>query len=332
MDRSPVFDLLAMGRIGVDVYPNEVGVDLEDVETFRRYVGGTAANVTVAVARYGHSAALVSKVGDDAFGRYLRRDLAEEYGVDTQFLGTYQGLPTPLAFCGIKPPEDFPLYFYRTPSAPDLKITAADIQAPALTHAIETARIFWTTGTGLSEQPSASAQSLAYATRRNAKAATAEYTILDIDYRPMFWPSRATAHAAIAAALPYADVVVGNRDECSVAVGEGTPDEQADRLLAAGARLAVVKLGSAGVLGKSGADRVIMPPVPVITVNGLGAGDAFGGALSHGLLEGWPLERTLRFANAAGAYVAAQIACSAAMPTAAAVDSLLERAEQEAGL
>jgi 5-dehydro-2-deoxygluconokinase len=314
-----------MGRIGVDVYPNEIGVDLEEVETFRRYVGGTAANVSVAVARYGHSSALVSKVGDDAFGRYLKRDLTRTYGVDTDFLGAYPGLPTPLAFCGIKPPEDFPLYFYRSPSAPDLKLTPADLAQPELAHAIATARILWTTGTGLSEQPAAAAQLAAYRARQASTAPTARWSVLDIDYRAMFWPDRATAHAAIAAALPQANVVVGNRDECAVAVGPGSPDEQADRILAAGAELAVVKLGSAGVLGKTASERAQVPPIRVQTVNGLGAGDAFGGALCHGLLEGWPLEHVLRFANAAGAHVASQIACSAAMPDQPTVEALIAR-------
>ncbi|MDR2454314.1 MAG: 5-dehydro-2-deoxygluconokinase [Bifidobacteriaceae bacterium] len=323
MAGSKVIDLLAMGRIGVDVYPNEIGRDLEDVETFRRYVGGTAANVAVAVARYGHRSALLSKVGDDAFGRYLRRDLAQSYQVGTEFLGTEAGLATPLAFCGIKPPEDFPLYFYRAPSAPDLKITPAEIRQPPLAQAIGAARIFWTTGTGLSEQPAAAAQRLAYQLRQAAAAPTARYSILDIDYRAAFWPSRQAAHQAIAAALPYADVVVGNQDECAVAVGPGAPDEQADRLLQAGAQIAIVKMGSAGVLGKTAAERAQVPPIPVETVNGLGAGDAFGGGLCHGLLEGWPLERALRFANAAGAHVASQIACSAAMPDAATVERLL---------
>jgi 5-dehydro-2-deoxygluconokinase len=312
-----------MGRIGVDVYPNEIGVDLEDVETFRRYVGGTAANVAVAAARYGHTSALISKVGDDAFGRYLRRDLARRHGVNTEFLGVYPGLPTPLAFCGIKPPEDFPLYFYRSPSAPDLKLTPADIAQPELARAIQTARVLWTTGTGLSEQPAAAAQLAAYRLRQDAPGATARWSVLDIDYRDMFWPDRPTAHAVIAAALPYANVVVGNRDECEVAVGPGTPDEQADRILAAGAELAVVKMGSAGVLGKTATDRAAVAPIPVETVNGLGAGDAFGGGLIHGLLQGWPLRRLLEFANAAGAHVASQIACSDAMPDEPTVEALM---------
>jgi 5-dehydro-2-deoxygluconokinase len=314
---------LAIGRVGVDIYPNQIGVDLADVSSFGKYIGGTAANVTVAVARYGHASALLAKVGADSFGDYVIRDLASLYGVDTQFVGRYSGLPTPVTFCAIKPPEDFPLTFYRTPSAPDMKVTAAEVAASPLAEAIRQARVLWTTGTGLSQEPIASAQLLALRLRQREGASTAQYTIFDLDYRPMFWSDPRTAHTAIAGALRYHNVIVGNQTECAVAVGDGTPDQQADRLLAAGAELAVVKLGSAGVLGKTASERVLAAPVPIKTVNGLGAGDAFGGALAHGLLEGWPLERTLLFAIAAGADVASRIACSAAMPTEATVEALL---------
>jgi 5-dehydro-2-deoxygluconokinase len=316
-------DLLAIGRCGVDIYPNQIGVDLADVDSFGKYIGGTAANVTVAVARYGRRSGLISKVGADSFGDYVIRDLASAYHVDTEFIGRYTELPTPVTFCAIKPPEDFPLTFYRTPSAPDMKITADEISNPELSAAITNARIFWTTGTGLSQEPIKSAQLLALRLRGQSQSASARYTIFDLDYRPMFWPDADTAHAFIASALKYHNVVVGNQTECAIAVGQGTPDEQADRLLTAGAELAVVKMGSAGVLGKTANERVVVPPVPVLTVNGLGAGDAFGGALSHGLLSGWPLARVLLFANAAGAYVASQIACSAAMPTEAIVNQLI---------
>jgi 5-dehydro-2-deoxygluconokinase len=316
-------ELVAVGRVGVDIYPNDIGVDLEDVHTFGKYIGGTATNVAIAVARYGHRSALVAKVGDDAFGRYIRRDLAAEFGVSTEFLGTNPNLLTPVTFCAIKPPEDFPLYFYRSPQAPDMTISADDILQPALTKAIQSARVFWSIGSALSAEPSASALRLAWHLRRESTHPNARYSVFDLDYRPMFWNRESDAHDAFAAALPYANVVVGNQKECSVAVGAGSPDDMADRLLAAGTEIAVVKMGSEGVLGKTAAERVVVPPVRVQTVNGLGAGDAFGGALTHGLLSGWPLERTLLFANAAGAYVASQIACSTAMPDEATVEALI---------
>ena len=150
--------------------------------------------------------------------------------------------------------------------------------------------------------------------------------MLDLDYRAMFWPSRAEAHAAVAEALPYITVAVGNLDECETAVGEREPRAAAAALHAAGGELAVVTQGPAGVLASVGSQEIEVPPVPVEVVNGLGAGDAFGGALCHSLLAGWELERSMRFCNAAGAIVAGRLACADAMPTADEVEAKLREA------
>jgi 5-dehydro-2-deoxygluconokinase len=220
-----------------------------------------------------------------------------------------------VTFCEIFPPDDFPLYFYRQPKAPDLEIYVDELDRDA----IVAADVFWVTGTGLSQEPSRTATLTALEWRRESTG----LTIIDLDYRPMFWPDPSEAHAQVSAALAYVDVAIGNREECEVAVGETDPDRAADALLAAGAELAVVKQGPAGVLGARRDDRVVVPPVHVEVVNGLGAGDAFGGALCHGLLSQWSLERMLRFANAAGAVVAGRLACADAMPTTAELDELL---------
>jgi 5-dehydro-2-deoxygluconokinase len=150
--------------------------------------------------------------------------------------------------------------------------------------------------------------------------------VLDLDYRPMFWESREAARAAVQEALPHVTVAVGNLDECETAVGVREPYAAAKALHAAGVQLAVVKQGPAGVLASDGASQVVVPPVPVEVVNGLGAGDAFGGALCHALLSGWDLERAMRFCNAAGAIVAGRLACAEAMPTTAEVEAVLEEA------
>ncbi len=154
--------------------------------------------------------------------------------------------------------------------------------------------------------------------------------MLDLDYRPMFWPSREAAHDAVARALPQVTVAVGNLDEALTAVGETEPERAARALLDLGAELAVIKQGPGGVLAMTAAETVTVPPMPVTVLNGLGAGDGFGGALCHGLLAGWPLERVIRFANAAGAIVASRLECSTAMPTSAEVEALLVRAQQAA--
>ncbi|MGF6824118.1 5-dehydro-2-deoxygluconokinase [Microbacterium sp. ZKA21] len=306
-------EVLAMGRLGVDLYPLQDGVGLEDVSTFGKYLGGSAANVTVAAARHGRRVGLVSRVGDDPFGRYLLREL-DRLGVSTDLVTTDPALPTPITFCEIFPPDDFPLYFYRSPKAPDLNVDVAQLDLDA----VRRADVLWLTVTGLSQEPSRAAHHAALGARGGRS-----HTVLDLDYRPMFWASAAEASAHIRPLLEQVTVVVGNREECEVAVGETDPRAAADALLERGAELAIVKQGPKGVLAKTRDEEVEVPPHHVDVVNGLGAGDAFGGALCHGLLSGWDLERTLRFANAAGAIVASRRECSTAMPTTAEVDDAL---------
>lgn len=314
------FDVLAIGRSGVDVYPLQVGVGLEDVETFGKFLGGSAANVAVAASRLGNRAALISGVGDDPFGRFVRAELAR-LGVDNRYVATHGEYPTPVTFCEIFPPDDFPLYFYRKPSAPDLQIDSQDIDADA----VRSARLLWATVTGLCEEPSRSAHFEAWEARGGNSESRAPLTVLDLDYRPMFWASPADATEQVQRALAHVTVAVGNREECEIAVGESNPHKAADALLDLGVELAIVKQGPRGVLGKSRHSSVTVAPNEVDVVNGLGAGDSFGGSLCHGLLDGWPLEKTLRYANAAGAIVAGRLECSTAMPTAAEVAELAEQ-------
>jgi 5-dehydro-2-deoxygluconokinase len=310
---TPPYEVVTMGRVGVDVYPQQIGVGLEDVQTFGKYLGGTATNVAVAAARYGRRTAVITRTGDDPFGRYIHRAL-RGFGVDDRFVTAVTGLQTPVTFCEIFPPDDFPLYFYRWPKAPDLEIRVDELDLDA----IRSADVFWVTSTGLSVEPSRTATMAALEAR-----AKQGVTVLDLDYRPMFWPDVQAAHEAIAGALPHVTVAVGNLDECEVAVGEREPRAAAKALRATGVGLAVVKQGPAGVLGDDGASATVVPPVEIEVVNGLGAGDAFGGALCHGLLAGWDLTRILEVGNAAGALVAGQLACADAMPTLDEVEALL---------
>jgi 5-dehydro-2-deoxygluconokinase len=305
-----VFDVVTMGRAGVDLYPLQDGVGLELVQTFGKYLGGTATNVAVAAARHGLDVAVITRTGDDPFGRFVHDEILR-LGVDNRFVTRVPGLHTPITFCEIFPPDDFPLYFYREPIAPDLVIESDELDL----QSIAAAGVYWSTATGLSREPSRSAHHAAWAARGRTPL-----TIFDLDYRPMFWPSPDAAHREVSRALEHVTIAVGNREECEIAVGESEPGRAADALLDRGIELAIVKLGPRGVLAKTREQVVEVPPHVVPVLNGLGAGDAFGGALCHGLLEGWPLEHILRFANTAGAIVAGRRECSTAMPSTAEVD------------
>ena len=307
------FEVLAMGRIGVDIYPQQIGVSLREVTSFGKYLGGSPSNVAVAAARHGRRTAVITRTGADPFGEFLHDALAG-FGVADRYVTPVPGLPTPVTFCEIFPPDDFPLYFYRFPKAPDLEIHEDELDLDA----IRAAGLFWVTTTGLCQEPSRSATLAALRARGKAGI-----TVLDLDYRPMFWSSPQEAAEWIRQALPYVTVAVGNLDECEVAVGTRDPHQAAQALHGFGVELAVVKQGPAGVLGSDSDSEISVPPTPVQVVNGLGAGDGFGGALCHGLLAGWPLDRVLRFASGAGAIVASRLACADAMPSTEEVEALL---------
>ena len=307
------FEVLTMGRVGVDVYPLQTGVGLDEVETFGKYLGGSATNVAVATARLGHRSAVITRTGADPFGRFVHAAL-RGYRVDDRFVTAVPGLPTPVTFCEIFPPDDFPIYFYRYPKAPDLEIRADELDYAA----IRAADVFWVTVTGLCAEPSRTATLAALEARGKAGV-----TVLDLDYRPAFWPSREEAREWVQAALGHVTVAVGQPRRVRHGGGRARPGPGGQgparpRRRAGRGQAGTGRRARAGQLGP-----VTVPPVPVEVVNGIGAGDAFGGALCHGLLAGWDLRSVIRFGNAAGAFVAARLACSDAMPTTAEVDDLL---------
>jgi 5-dehydro-2-deoxygluconokinase len=308
------YDVITIGRVGVDIYPLQVGVGLEDVTSFGKFLGGSATNVAVAAARHGLSSAVITRTGNDPFGKFIHNELVR-LGVSDEFVSGVAGLNTPVVFCEIYPPDDFPLYFYREPKAPDLEIKASELDLDAISDAT----IYWSTVTGLSQEPSREAHHVAWDARGRKPL-----TILDLDYRTMFWESPELATREVEKALGKVTVAVGNKEECEVAVGETEPHRAADALLERGIELAIVKQGPKGVLAKTKDESVEVPPYFVDVVNGLGAGDSFGGALCYGLSQGWDLEHILRFANVAGAIVASRLECSTAMPTTDEVDAILK--------
>jgi 5-dehydro-2-deoxygluconokinase len=269
----------------------------------------------VAAARLGHSAAVITRTGSDPFARFVHVELLS-LGVRDDFVAEVAGTRTTLAFCEIFPPDRFPLYFFPGSVPPDQLIEARDLNL----EAIAGCGVYWSTLTGLSRDPSREAHYAAWHARQRRPL-----TVLDLDYRPSYWASPNEAGIEGRRAIEQVTVVVGNVEECQVVLGESDPERAADALLAAGVELAVVKMGPAGVFAKSRTETAVAAPVSIDVVNGLGAGDGFGGALCHGLLSGLGLRDMLRFANAAGAIVASRRECSTAMPTRLEVEELLDR-------
>lgn len=310
MNGRPTLEALTVGRVGVDLYPEQSGLPLSQVSTFAKSLGGTATNVAVGAARLGRRTAVLTKVGPDDFGGYVRDALAA-FGVDASYVGTAPDLLTPVVFCSLDPPEDPPLLFYRLPIAPDLTLTTADVPWELITEV----PLLWVTGTGVSVDPARTTQLEMLAHRGRPDSDAGRWTVLDLDWRPMFWPEPEDARREYESMLEHVTVVVGNRAEVEVAVGTAQPEQAARRLLDRGVELALVKKGADGVLVATAEGMTTVAPQRVDVVNGLGAGDAFGGALVHGLLSGWDPVRCAEYANAAGALVASRLACADAMPT-----------------
>jgi len=291
-----------MGRLSADIYPTELRTSLRHQRSFIRYVGGFAGNVCTGLARLQVATSIVSKVGDDGHGEFIRDFLSGE-GVDVLRLGIDHTLNTPVVFCEIWPPDRFPLLFYRMPTCPDWELTTDDFDVDAVADA----PVLIVSGTGLAREKSRTAHMSALARHRHT-------AIFDLDYRPMFWPSPKAYDAAVKEVLPRADILLGNEDEVRAATGLDDARKGIAALRAAGPRVLILKRGGEGAVLFDG-DRVLeVPPLKMEVVNGLGAGDAFLAAVTHGILRGIDLGTAVRRANWAGAFVASQVPCSEAMP------------------
>ena len=308
-------DVLSVGRVSVDLYAQEANTGFDGQQTFQKSIGGSPTNVAVAAARLGLASALATKVGEDGFGEYVRNKLTG-FGVATDYVFTQPGAQTPLAFAALTPPETPTIAFYRN-QAPDTTLQSIDIPESA----IKEVKILWISQSALAVGETAEA-AISWMQLRNSS----QHTIVDLDYRANLWASKEAARAKAQESIALATIVVGNLQECEVALGSKDENEAADALLALGVKLAVIKLGADGVLLATSSERVRIAPTPVEVVCGLGAGDAFGGALCYGILQGWDLEQMGRFANAAGALVSTRLTCADAMPTLSELDLILEGA------
>ena len=291
-----MIDVAVLGRVGIDLYPNQLRTPLREVRTYTRFVGGFAGNVATGLARLGLTPAIVSRVGSDPHGDFVRDFLTGE-GVDVRFLAVDDRLRTPPTFCEIWPPDNFPLTFYRYPTAPDWQLVPGDFDGGE----VSAAPFLLATGTGLAQSPSRE-------TTLAALEAHERVTIFDLDWRPSLWEQPDAYPELAQTAARHAEVVIGNEEEVKAAAG----DPQA--LLDLGVSTLVLKRGERGVLVFHEGAQIDVPGHPVEVVNGLGAGDAFIAAFVQSLHSGRSLEEAARRGSVAGAMVAAQLACSEAMP------------------
>jgi len=316
MTFDPVRRLAAIvvGRAGMDLYPVPDGLDTESTESFAAEIGGSAANIAVAIARHDHLAAVLGVLSDDAVGRFVRRHL-DRYGVDTSFCRAVSGAyRTSLAICETRA-SDSETVFYRNAAA-DLQLRPEDVD-PAF---ISSATFLVVTGTALAAEPSRAAALRAIALARAADV----FTILDVDYRPVSSISAEETRRVLTDAASRCDAVIGNDEEFAVmAGGSARAREVASGLLRQGCQLVIFKMGGAGCLTMTPAQQFETGPFAVEAKKPFGSGDAFLGNLIVGLVRGLTIESAVRRSAAAAAYVVARRGCAFAMPTSVELDAFM---------
>jgi 5-dehydro-2-deoxygluconokinase len=335
-DRS--YDVVHLGRAGLDLYSNDIGVPFTEITSFALYLGGSPANTCVGTCRLGLRVVMLTAVGDDLPGDYVVSFLERE-GVDTRWIGRKQGFRTGAAMLAIEPPDRFPLVYYRDSPA-DWQLDFDDVAAAPIAES----RVLQIAGTNLARDPSRAATIAA----AEAAAQARTRVVLDLDFRADQWPDSRSFGLAVRTVLPLVDVVIGTEDELKAAVARdrewvrvvasqvseasvaGNVAHAIQAVASLGPELVVCKQGSRGATVHRRADDGSLesthsPGFHADVVNTLGAGDAFGAGFIFGLLQGWDDAGTARFANACGAIVASRHACSAAMPNRSEVEALLSR-------
>lgn len=310
-----MLDVLVVGRAGIDLYSLDYGVPLEGARRFAKYVGGTAANVAVGCARLGLKAGLATRVSSDEMGRFIRDFLAAE-GVDVSLLKLDAGRKTGIVFAEVTPGKDSKFIFYRE-NAADLYLEKADLPLKA----IRGARLLQVTGTGLSREPSLSANlSAAEAAMRLGKT-----VLFNLDWRPPLWaPGEAARVSRYRRMLKLAGIVVGNEAEYKAATGASDIEAAIDRIPGAARKTMVITKGEKGATVLSGRRRTSVEGFEVPLLKGLGGGDGFLSGFLFGHLKGWGLREAVTYGCACGAIVVSGHSCSESMPRPAEVADFLE--------
>jgi len=313
------FDLITMGRSSIDLYANEVGAPFVDIKSFAAYVGGSPTNIAGGARRLGLNAAVLTAVGEDPVGDFVLKFLTDE-GVETTYIPRKPGTRTSAVVLGIEPPDKFPLVYYRDNCA-DNQLSIDDV----LHTPVRECRVFEFSGTGLSKEPSRSANLFA---AEQAKAAGAR-VVLDVDFRPNQWHDPRAFGVTVRAALPLVDVVLGTEDECKAVTLTDPTQVNVTHSQISGARVAgdlagavqamqrrgpkviVVKRGEKGATVFESEKRPVdVPGFPVEVYNVLGAGDAFAAGFIYGLVRGWDYYKASRMGNAGGAIVVTRHGCA----------------------
>ena len=318
------YDVLTFGRSSIDLYSNDLGAPFEEITSFGAFVGGSSTNIAVSCCRLGLKTALLTALGNDQVGRFVKHFLEKE-GIETRYIPVVDGTRTSAVILGIEPPDRFPLVYYRD-NAADLQLTIDHV----LNADVSQFRAVELSGNALSYDPSKTAT--LFAAEAAQKAGVPVF--LDLDFRADQWFDPRAYGIMIRAILPNVNIVVGTEEEVLAATLSdadqvtikhqqiSAPEIKGDiekaiaQILSSGVDVLIVKRGAEGCsLFEKGKQEVRVPGYPVEILNVLGAGDAFCGGAIYGFLQGWSWYKACRFANACGAILVTQHGCANFMPT-----------------
>lgn len=305
-------DIVALGRIGIDLNPNEYNRPLEETLTFTKTVGGSPANIAVATSRYGVRTGFIGRIADDAFGRYIINYFKSK-NIDTSALIVDKdNHKTGLAFVEIIGPNNSDIIMYRE-GAVDLELTMEDISE----EYIKSTKALVISGTALAKSPSREAVFMALKLAQKHKTKT----FFDVDYRPYTWKSMDECSLYCSMAASMCDVLIGTREEFDVLEGVDMPENKDDKVTADywmsyKPSLIIVKRGKLGsVAYTENKESFIGEVFPVDALKTQGAGDSFAGGVVSSLIKGKDIVEAMRYGAAAAAIVVQENSCSEAMPT-----------------
>ncbi len=327
-DPSRKFDVIPLGRAAIDFNPVDINQPLEKCQTFRKYLGGSPANIAVGLARLGKKVGFIGKVSDDQFGKYIK-DFFVRDGIDISNIALARaGISLGLAFTEILSPSESSILMCRTLAA-DLQLDVGDIDADY----IASAKILLISGTSLAESPSREAALKAMELARKHGTVVA----FDIDYRPYNWKNADEIAIYYSLVGRNSSLILGSREEYNcmehlMVDAPGSDAECAARWLGFGNRIVVIKHGKDGSIAfVAGGNSYRIRPFPVTAAKSTGGGDGYASALLYGLLEGWDIVDTLEFASASASMLVAAPSCADAMPSADAIRAFIEAEKAEYG-
>lgn len=326
-DSSREFDVVPLGRITIDFNPVDMYMTLSQSTTFKKYLGGSPANIAVGLARLGKKVGFIGKVSDDRFGEFVV-DYFKQEGIDTSRISVAKnGESLGLTFTEILNEKESSILMYRN-SVADLSLGTEDIDEDY----IKNTKILVVSGTALAQSPSREAALKALEFAKKNKT----FVVFDIDYRSYTWRNKDEIAIYYSLVGRCSDIIIGSREEFDLMQGllgnDEDDDQTAKRWMDYGNKIVIIKHGKKGSIAYTvDGKKFKVTPFPIKTLKSFGGGDAYASAFLYGLLEGWKVEEALDFGNASASLLVGSHSCSDAMPRADRIREYMNKCKREYG-